>query len=194
MKKVLVIMLVLLIGGIGYLQLVKAPSLNLVKDSFENYFIWNTDSDLPLDPNNPGNYVNWEIKQSSEKAKTGSKSICLFIDGHQDDGTIWFEKEITVQKNAEIKVDLSFELYSPSESFNTIAMVVGCIGLDNPEYEADFTVLGSANMVEGWKKYTLSETVTTDESGKICVGVGISVRWEAEMQYYIDDVEIYISK
>ena len=73
-------------------------------------------------------------------------------------------------------------------------MVVGCIGLDNPEYEADFTVLGSANMVEGWKKYTLSETVTTDESGKICVGVGISVRWEAEMQYYIDDVEIYISK
>ena len=201
-KRTIGILLLVLIGVVGFLQLVLLNSLNLnplvpipkiVNDSFEDSLKWSKDSDLPIDANNPGQYVDWEITQSSEKSKTGSNSMCLEIDGHQDDGTIWLEREISVQKNTEINVDLSFELYSPSESFNTIAVVVGCISLDDPESEADFTVLGSANMVEGWQKYSLSETFTTDESGTIWVGVGISVRWETVMQYYIDDVEINIT-
>ncbi len=201
-NRTIVIGLIVLIGIVGYLQLVLLNSINLnptipnpkqVKDSYEDSLKWGKDTDLPTDANNPSQYADWEITQSSEKSKTGSNSICLEIDGHQDDGTIWLEREISVQKNTEINVDLSFELYSPSESFNTIAVVVGCISLDDPESEADFTVLGPANMVEGWKKYSLSETFTTNESGTIWVGVGISVRWETVMQYYIDDVEINIT-
>ena len=117
----------------------------------------------------------------------------LYIDGKQDDGTVWIEREFSAKRNTQIQVEVTFDFYSESESFNVIAAVVGFAGTSNPEAEADFTVLGQANEVSGWKRYTHTATVNTGSSGKVWVAVGISVRWETEMAYNLDDVKVTIN-
>ena len=98
-----------------------------------------------------------------------------------------------MKRNSQIHVRVSFEFYSESESFNVIAGVVGFAGTSNPEVETDFTVLGQANEVAGWKRYTHTATLKTSSSGEVWVAVGITVRWETEMTYNLDDVEVTIS-
>ena len=65
----------------------------MMKEDFENGFgEWTIDADVPLDPNNPGHFVGWSITRSSDIASSGLYSLKFFIDGRQDDGTIWIEK------------------------------------------------------------------------------------------------------
>jgi hypothetical protein len=74
-----------------------------------------------------------------------------------------------------------------------IAGVVGFAGTSNPEVEADFTVLGQANEVAGWKRYSHTETLKTGSSEEIWVAAGITVLWETEMTYNLDDIKITIN-
>lgn len=170
------------------------PKPSRYDEGFEQDFGgWTGDADVPPDPNNPGSLVDWNVSRVTSPVKSGQYSVELHIDGRQDDGTVWIEKALSVSKNAQIQVEVSFDFYSESESFNVIADVVGFAGTSNPEVEADFTVLGQANEVSGWKRYTHTATVNTGASGKVWVAVGISVRWETEMTYKLDDVKVTIS-
>ena len=154
---------------------------------------WMKDADLPLDPNNPGHSVAWNIYRVTSVSSSGQYSLELYIDGRQDDGTIWLEKEITAKSNSQIHVTVSFEFYSEQESFNVIAGVCAYIGIPNPTLEEDFVVLGPANEVAGWKRYTHEKTLTTGSTGEVWVALGITVRWETEMTYNIDDVKVTIN-
>ena len=163
------------------------------EDFEEDFGGWEGDADVPEDPNNAGSLVDWNVSRVTSPVKSGQYSLELYIDGRQDDGTVWIERKLSVQKDSQIQVKVSFEFYSESESFNVIAGVVGFAGTSNPEVEEDFTVLGQANEVAGWKRYTHTETVKTGLRGKIWVAVGITVLWETEMTYNLDDVRITIS-
>ena len=170
------------------------PKPVIYNEGFEEDFgEWEGDADVPPDPNNPGSPVDWNVSRVTYPVKSGQYSVELYIDGRQDDGTVWIERELSVRKNSQIQVKVSFDFYSESESFNVIAGVVGFAGTSNPEVEADFTVLGQANEVSGWKRYTHTATLKTGSSGEVWVAVGISVRWETEMTYNLDDVEVTIS-
>ena len=155
---------------------------------------WIGDADVPADPNNPGSQVVWNVSQVISPAKSGQGSVELYIDGKQDDGTVWIEKEFSVRKNSQIQVTVSFDFYSESESFNVLAAVVGFVGTYKPKVEADFVVIGQANEVMGWKNYNHTATLDTGSSEEIWVAVGISVRWETEMTYNIDDMKVSISE
>ena len=169
------------------------PNLQIKKEDFENGFgEWIADAHVPLDPNNPGHYVEWHIERVTNVSRSGRYSLEFFIDGFQDDGTIWIEKKISVKSNSQIQAKVSFEFHSEDESFNTIAAVCAYAGVRNPEVEEDFVVLGPANEVAGWKKYTYTTTLNTDSSEEVWVALGITVRWETRITYYIDDVEIEI--
>jgi len=159
----------------------------------EDFGGWEGDADVPPDPNNPGSPVDWNVSRVTSPVKSGQYSVELYINGRQDDGTVWIEKALSVKRNSQIQVKVYFDVYSESESFNVIAGVVGFAGTSNPEVEADFTVLGQANEVSGWKRYTYTGTLNTGSSGEVWVAVGISVRWETEMTYNLDDVEVTIS-
>jgi hypothetical protein len=64
-----------------------------IKEDFENGFgEWAIDADVPPDPNNPGHFVEWSITRSTDVASSGQYSLKFFIDGRQDDGAIWIEK------------------------------------------------------------------------------------------------------
>lgn len=132
--------------------------------------------------------VAWKIESATDEFVSGNSSILLYIDGVQDDGTIWIERKLLLQANVARSVNVSFQLWSGSESFNTIAAVVGYIGEKSPGEEADFQVIGTANQVSGWKTYIFSSLAKTGNTGEIYIALGISVRWEAKMTYFIDDV------
>jgi len=165
-----------------------------IKEKFEEGFgEWVADGDVPKDPNNPDHFVIWNITRVMSPAHSGEYSLKFFIDGNQDDGTIWIERKIAVKEKTQAKVNVSIKLYSESESFNTIADLCTYVGTRNPEVEEDFTVLGSANEVAGWKNYTYTTTLDIGSDREVWVAVGITVRWETYMNYFIDDVEIEIS-
>lgn len=197
-KKVYGILGVIVVLGIfgawySYAWTTRELDLQIIREDFENDFgEWIADADVPLDPNNPSQFVEWNITRVTDVARSGQYSLRFFIDGRQDDGTIWIERKINAGEGSQIQVKVSFEFYSEQESWNTTAVVCAYAGIKNPEVEEDFAVLSPANEVAGWKNYSYTTTLSTGPSGEVWVAVGISVRWETNMTYYIDDVEIEI--
>lgn len=166
----------------------------LLKENFEDGFgEWVSDADVPQDPNNPGHTVEWHIKRVTGFAHSGQYSLEFFLDGRQDDGTIWIERKINTERKTQIRLKVSFWFYSEQESFNTIAAVCAYAGSQKPKIEDDFTVLGPANQVAGWKSYVYTASLDMVSSEELWVAIGITVRWETVMTYYVDDVEIEIS-
>lgn len=169
------------------------PEQTTFFDDFENHFgNWTIGSQVPEDPNNPGHSVEWLVERSSNQSFSGKNSVLFWIDGRQDDGTIWITRKLTLEPNSEKSVNISFQLWSGEESFNTLAAVVGYIGENKPQAENDFQVVGAANQVSGWKAYSLSNEIVTNNTGEVYVALGISVRWETELIYFADSVEIKI--
>ena len=193
----LLITVTVAIGILSVLYVNLAPKV--IIDDFEQNIgegdlgEWFTNGDVPQDPNNPGHTVQWHIRRVSNISRSAVHSMELFIDGKQDDGTIWLERKINVKKDAQIRVSVSFWFYSEQESFNTIAAVVAYAGTAKPNVEDNFAVVGFANEAAGWKNYVYTADLTTDSNGEAWVAVGISVRWETYMTYYIDDVRIEIA-
>lgn len=183
----------LLVGVLVY-QTLTVPGNQHHFYGFESGFSgWTTGADVPDDPNNPGNPVNWTIELVDDISHGGNQSVRFFIDGTQDDGTIWIQRKIFLTPSSVSNVSVSFQLWSPSESFNTIANTVGYMGTKNATVEGDFQTLGAANQVEGWKAYKMNGTMFPDSSGDAYIAVGISVTWETQMTYYIDDVTVDIN-
>lgn len=169
---------------------------------------WSKDSDLPLDPNvaDPDARVDWRIDIVEDKGR--GESVRLFLDGSQDDGTIWIERDVAPGPGA-WNVKVRIDAWSASESFNTLAYLVSYLGPDDPETEGDFPGPGensatddvghgglreTLNQAEGWKTYTYNWTTpepTSDDA--LWFAVGISAVWETEMTYYVDNVELHFT-
>ncbi len=148
---------------------------------------WTADVDLPQQQ------VDWNVTTVANVSSTGNHSVLLYMDGRQDDGTVWIEQKLHLTANQTRNINVTFSFWSESESFNTLAAVVGYVGDKNPSTESDFQVLGNANEVEGWKTYTISQQVDTGASGDVYVALGFSVRWETQLTYNIDNVVISIN-
>ena len=191
-KKVVITVVAILVV-VSLVFLIGMLSINIpgpLAESFEKDFgEWTANSDVPPDPNNPNSTVQWHIRRSSSVA-LGNYSAEFFIDGTQDDGTIWLERKIKLKPSTQVRFTLSFWFYSEEESFNTLAAIVAYAGIARPVEEENFTVVAVANEVAGWKNYAFNPTVNTDSRGEAYVALGISVRWETPMTYYIDEIVI----
>jgi hypothetical protein len=195
-RRILFGLLVIIVAVVAYgtyRYMNRPQQVTLTKDFEDGMGIWTPDSDVPMDPNNPGERVAWNISITDEIVYQGSYAAHFYLDGRQDDGTIWLELEVTLKPNTKYDAELSFQLYSSSESFNKLAYVVGRVSQKDIEAEEDFADLGAANQLEGWKRYDHSTTLTTDETGVAYVGFGLSVVWETEIVYFIDQVEVKIA-
>jgi hypothetical protein len=153
---------------------------------------WQQDADVPEDPERPGQPVFWSIEISPDQAAEGSTSARFTLDGKQDDGTIWLARPLDVAADAAFHVQLAFDFWSESESFNTLANVAAYAGSDSPTGEQDF-VRQPANLVSGWKTYTYGFDVRSSPEGQVWVALGISAVWETEMTYYVDNVRVEIT-
>jgi hypothetical protein len=194
-KYVIAVFLIIVVVAVVIISVLQANTgADVVTEDFEGDIgDWAVKGYVPQDPNNPGQTVEWHIIRVSNVSRSGTHSMEFFIDGRQDDGTIWLERKISARENAQIRVNVSFWLHSEQESVNTIAAVVAYAGNSKPQVEDDFAVVGAANEQAGWKNYAYTTDLTTDSNGEIWVSVGISVRWETFMTYYVDDVQIEIT-
>jgi hypothetical protein len=144
-----------------------------------------------MDPNRPGEFVEWSIEASTDQASEGSMSARYDLDGTQDDGTIWLVRALDVGPGTHL-VTLSFDLWSESESFNQIAKVAAYVGADPPSVEADFDTTQAANLAAGWVRYEYEALVTAGPDGLVRVAMGISAVFETVMTYYVDDVHVVV--
>lgn len=161
---------------------------------------WAPRSDLPEDPNRPGQVVNWTVRTDDGQVRNGTAALNFTVDGRQDDGTIWVVRGFPVASGRTYTVAASIWFFSESESFNTIAHVVLSVSDHEPSGEGSFPSPGAdpdgpalrepLNQAAGWVEYRVAGTVTDTDDGVVYVAFGISAVWETEMTYYADDVVV----
>ena len=139
---------------------------------------WQKGSDVPEDPDRPGEPIAWDIEISPDEAAEGGSSARFTIDGKQDDGTIWLTRPLAVEPDEALRIHLSFDLWSASESFNTLAKVAAYAGLQPPSDENDFDTTQPANLVAGWRTYDYTFEIPGSGDGQVWVALGISAVWE----------------
>jgi hypothetical protein len=186
-----VVIIAAVLTGIILIQPSQKPQTTTINQGFEDGLgDWVTGADVPADPNHPDKPLTGQSTSSQTNLSLVTGQRQFYIDGSQDDGTIWLTRNLALTPNTTRDVSVTFQLWSNSESFNTLANVVAYIGTKNAASEGDFQVIGAANQAEGWKSYSYSAEVKTDESGNVKVALGISAVWETEMTYYIDDITV----
>jgi len=186
-RAALILLLSMALAGCDLL----APPTVIIRQGFEvGWEGWQKGSDVPQDPNTK-RPVEWSIELSTKQAKEGYGSARFFLDGRQDDGTIWLAKSLTVPKGRPLIVNLSFYLWSPEQSFNIRAYVVAYAGALMPVEEAEFTHREPADKTKGWRRYQFTIPVASTD-GELWVALGISVAWETVLEYFIDDVRVEV--
>jgi hypothetical protein len=191
MRRYTIIMILLLILAV-FIALVITPWNRMrYYENFEKGFgDWVADADVPSDPNNPGSPVAWSVSLDSTLAANSTYSLKFFIDGRQGDEAAWIERKIPLAANSTVNVLVTFKLYSETASVNPLAVACAYVGLDNPENESQFAIVGNTNEVAGWKVYSYTTTIMLRDKVEAWVAVGIKVRCKTEMVFNIDDVVI----
>jgi hypothetical protein len=151
---------------------------------------WSRDHFIDCEQDPEPCVFNWRITRSTQQAHDGNTSLKMFLDGTNDDGTIWLERRFDVKPNSTTKVRIRFWLWSEGQSdFNTWP-VVAYAGRANPETEEDFTIVGQTDRRAGWSRYELVQEVTAGSSGRIWVAFGFGATWETPRTYFIDSVKV----
>lgn len=164
------------------------PRTTLRNGSFESELEgWAVGADLPEDPENPGHPVEARATPSTARSAHGERSLELFVDGRQDDGTVWVQQLVDL---TDVET-LAVTVHSPGRSFNTITEVAAYAGpapeKTNQLTESDFDTRKAIENHEGWAVFEY--TVDTDGSG--LVAVGINVVWETTVTRYLDRVTVW---
>jgi len=125
---------------------------------------------------------------------SGKFSLEYFLNGANDDGTIWVERRFTgLPGSLPVAVTTSFHLYSDVQSRVNTWPVVAYAGPGRPRIEQDFTIVGQTNRVAGWAQYKSLGMTRTDGVGGLWVAFGIGATWEVSRTYYLDLVEVSVA-
>lgn len=148
----------------------------------------------------------WELDVSDAEAASGDRSLRIWNEGDYDDGVTWGVHPVSVEAGERYRATVTAQLWSESESFNTIRNVVMRLGPDPPEVEEDFphpgvntTALGETPygglreplwLADGWREYSFEWTTPELSTDTLHVAVGTAVVWEGDATHFVDDVEI----
>jgi hypothetical protein len=135
----------------------------------------------------------YQISRTNKLAYSGSYSLEYFLNGLNDDGTIWVERRFTdLPPKTRVGVTVMFHLHSDVQTrFNTWP-VVAYAGAVQPLTEADFTIVGQTNQVAGWAPYALKSATVTDNAGGLWMAVGFGATWETSRTYHLDLFDITV--
>lgn len=144
---------------------------------------WTVGRDLPTDPNT-GDPVASAAEVTDDRASDGAHALSLALDGSQDDGTIWVQQPVDLGAAESLAVDV----YSQSESFNTLTKVAAYAGPrpENPLTEERFDTSRPVEDHAGWRTYEYA----VDHDGPGLVAVGITVVWETNVTRFLDAVRL----
>ncbi|QXJ23255.1 hypothetical protein AGRA3207_004389 [Actinomadura graeca] len=132
----------------------------------------------------PDGTVTW----SSKQAKSGTHSLEFWLDGLQDDGTLWVSRELPVPPGrTSIDVEMSFWVWSASDTPTISWWVVAQAGRTAPTQEDDFTKLEYAEHA-GWHPFTYRTTIDTRGLSTFHASFGLSVTWEDDTRVHNFDL------
>ena len=150
----------------------------------------------------------WEVGVSDEQAAEGSRSLRIWNEGTYDDGVTWAVHPVSVTPDRAYEIEMSAQLWSESESFNTLRDVVMRLGPDPPSAEEDFpqpgvntSTLGETPygglreplwLEAGWREYAFEWTTPTISTDTLHVAIGTAVIWEGDATHYVDEVSVEI--
>lgn len=173
------------VSAAGCIQAPGTPTATALRNpSFEDRLAgWTVGTDLPMDPNT-GDPVAARADTVGDPVSHGERSLSLFIDGRQDDGTIWVQQAVDLSGTSTLSVDV----YSEGESFNTVTKLAVYAGPDPGRAlgESDFDTTRATETHEGWA--TQSYPVRSVDAGLLAVG--ISVVWETEVTRFLDAIRL----
>jgi hypothetical protein len=148
----------------------------------------------------------WELGVSDDEAATGDRSLRIWNEGDYDDGVTWGVHPVPVTSGQAYDVTVSAQLWSESESFNTLRDVVMRLGPEPPTVEGDFphpgvntTELGETAygglreplwLADGWREYTFEWMTPELPTDPLHVAVGTAVIWEGDATHYVDDITV----
>ena len=173
---------------------------DLQNGSFEDdWTAWEIGRDLPADPNgDTARSVASEVAITTRnvlgRGRTGPTtdgvtSLRLFIDGSQDDGTVWVQQPVDLSDYDYLAVD-----YRVSTSFNEIMQSAVYAGpaVEGGLSEADFDRSNSlsGHDAEGWKTFVYE----VDHDGPGIVAVGTNIVWETGAAALLDNVRLTSSE
>jgi hypothetical protein len=175
----------LLVALVAAVTALAVPAATTVRESFERDMGgWQADTD--------GRARAWQIYPSTDRAVDGTHALGLYLNGMNDDGTIWIERQFAARPNATVPVTVSFWLYSEGGGDVNAWSVVGYAGIRDPETTADIrSVIGQLSK-KGWSQFTFTRKVATDSTGTAWVAVGLWANYETVRTSYLDLVDTTI--
>lgn len=136
----------------------------------------------------------WRIYRTNERAHDGTIGLGYFLDGSNDEGTIWVERAMPTQRNATVTVSVSFWLRNFRASDVNFWGVAGFAGTRDPETQFDmWPPIGITDQKPGWVQYSFTRTIKTDNTGIVWVATGIRATWETIRTYHLDLIETTIT-
>ena len=146
----------------------------------------------------------WTVEVSDAEAAEGTRSLRIWNEGDYDDGVTWAVHPVAVEPGRAYEVTVRAQLWSESESFNTLRDVVLRLGPAPPAAEEDFphpgvntTALGETPygglreplwLADGWREYGFEWTSPVLETDRLYLAVGTAVIWEGDATHYVDAV------
>ena len=165
---------------------------------------WETDA--AIGPEVDVESFEWEVGVSDERAAAGARSLRVWNEGDHDDGTTWAVHAVPVEPGRAYRAEVTAELWSESESFNTLRDAVMRLGPEPPEREEDFpqpgvntTALGETPygglreplwLAEGWREYGFEWTTPELSTDTLHLAVGTSVIWEGDATHFVDELSV----
>jgi hypothetical protein len=150
----------------------------------------------------------WEFDVSETEAASGERSLRIWNEGDYDDGVTWGVHPVSIEPGRAYEATVSAQLWSESESFNTLRDAVMRLGPGPPEVEEDFphpgvntTELGETAygglreplwLTDGWREYTFEWTTPDLSTDPLYVAVGHAVIWEGDATHYVDDITVEV--
>lgn len=148
----------------------------------------------------------WELGVSDTEAASGDRSLRIWNEGDHDDGVTWGVHPVPVESGRSYQVTVTAQLWSESESFNTLRDAVMRLGTEPPEVEEEFphpgvntTDLGERPygglreplwLTDGWREYAFEWTTPELSTDTLHVAVGTAVIWEGDATHYVDDITV----
>jgi len=152
---------------------------------------WQRDWEMPLLPSgeNPRMAGSDLSRLRNDRLGQPTTSLHLGMDGFSDDGNVFIKRRIPINPGSGPTINLSFWLTNTS-SQNVVAMFIGDY---EPEVEKDFFLNGVPS-VSKWKEYTYQQAIPgTSEASEIWVALGVSITWESQFEYFVDDITITVT-
>jgi hypothetical protein len=159
-----------------------------------------------IGPEVPLDEFEWEVTVSESEAAAGQRSLRIWNEGDYDDGVSWGVHSVPVESGRAYEASVSAEIWSESESFNTLRDAVMRLGREPPDAEEDFphpgvntSELGEVPygglreplwLTDGWREYAFEWTTPTVSTDTLYVAVGTSVIWEGDATHYVDEVSV----